>query len=76
MDKKGKVYYDFKKRGIIPSQIEVPVLDKKERYFTIEVFDIAGNIAELNGSLMPQKMLTSKEMGGKEKAPNVWDYEF
>jgi len=76
LDKKGKVYYDFKKRGIIPSQIEVPVLDKKERYFTIEVFDIAGNIAELNGSLMPQKMLTSKEMGGKEKAPNVWDYEF
>ena len=77
LDEKEDIYYDLKREGAIPSQVEVPLPDKKELYFLIEVLDNAGNKTESKGSLVSQKIVTGeKPEEEEEKAPSVWDYEF
>ena len=76
LDEKEDIYYDLKREGAIPSQVEVPLPDKKELYFLIEVLDNAGNKTESKGSLVSQRIVTGEKPEEEEKPPCVWDYEF
>jgi hypothetical protein len=76
LDEKEDIYYDLKREGAIPSQVEVPLPDKKELYFLIEALDNAGNKTESKGSLVSQRMVAGEKPEEEERAPCVWDYEF
>jgi len=76
LDEKEYIYHVIKREGVIPSQVEVPLLDKKEFYFLMEALDAAGNKTEFKGSLVSQKMVASEKPEEEEKAPSVWDYDF
>ena len=75
-DEKENIYYDLKKEGAIPSQVELPLPDKKGLYFLMEALDTAGNRTESKGSLVSQKIVAGEKPEEEEKAPCVWDYEF
>ena len=75
-DEKENIYYDLKKEGAIPSQVEFPLPDKKGLYFLMEALDTAGNRTESKGSLVSQKIVAGEKPEEEEKAPCVWDYEF
>jgi hypothetical protein len=76
LDEKEDIYYDLKREGAIPSQVEVPLPDKKELYFLIEALDNAGNKTESKGPLVSQKIVAGEKPEEEGRAPCVWDYEF
>jgi len=76
-DKDENIYYNLRKEnGEIPSKIEIPLPKKKELFFLIEAFDMAGNKTEYKTSLISKKVVAGEKPKEKKKAPTVWDYNF
>jgi hypothetical protein len=76
LNENDDIYYDIKREGGIPPQVEVPFTDKKGLYFLMEALDAAGNKTELKGSLASQQMAAGEKPEEEEKKPSVWDEEF
>jgi len=77
IDKDGNIYYNLRKENEeIPSKIEVSLPKKKELFFFIEAFDMAGNKTEYKTPLISKKVVAGEKPKEKKKAPTVWDYNF
>ena len=77
IDKDENIYYNLRKENEeIPSKIEVSLPKKKELFFFIEAFDMAGNKTEYKTPLISKKVVTGEKSEKKGKALTVWDYNF